>query len=130
MGDKLALLDTSILIEFFRETDKRNSRFYELSDTFDSFCISVITEYEIFIGATSLIQKDYWKNFLEKVNIISLDSEIIHTAITLNEELKRTKNLIDSADLFIAATAINNNLPLVTLNNRHFDRIASLNLVV
>ncbi len=28
MGEKLALLDTSILIDFFRKTDKKNSRFY------------------------------------------------------------------------------------------------------
>lgn len=77
MGDKVALLDTSILIEFFRRSDKRNSRFYQLSDTFDSFSISVITEYEIFVGATSSAQKDYWKSFLKKVAIISLDSEII-----------------------------------------------------
>jgi len=81
MGEKLALLDTSVLIEFFRKTDKSNSRFYQLTDTFDAFCISVITEYEIFIGATSTAQKEYWKNFLEKVRIISLDSETIQTAI-------------------------------------------------
>ncbi len=99
MGNQLALLDTSILIEFFRKTDKRNSRFYELSDLFDSFSISVITEYEIYVGATSKTQKDYWKAFLEKITIISLDSEIIQTAITLNEHLKRKSNLIDSADL-------------------------------
>jgi len=98
-------------------------------DTFDTFCISVITEYEIFIGATSTAQKDYWKNFIEKVRIISLDSEIIQTTIILNEKLKRTSNLIESADLFIAATAIHNNLPLATLNNKQFDRVANLELV-
>ncbi|HEY4323238.1 MAG TPA: type II toxin-antitoxin system VapC family toxin [Mucilaginibacter sp.] len=130
MGEKLALLDTSILIEFFRKTDKRNSSFYRLSDTFDGFCISVITEYEIFIGATSPAQKDYWRSFLERITIISLNSETVQTAITLNEELKRTRNQIDSADLFIAATSVYNDLPLATLNNKHFDRITGLNLVI
>ena len=129
MGEKLALLDTSILIDFFRKTDKKNSRFYSLSDTFDSFCISVITEYEIFIGATSPAQKAYWKEFLQKVTVVSLDSETVQTAIGLNEELKKARKQIDSADLFIAATAICNNLPLATLNNKHFDRIAGLVIV-
>lgn len=129
MGQKLALLDTSILIDFFRKTDKKNSRFYSLSDTFDSFSISVITEYEIFIGATSAAQKDYWKEFLQRVPIISLDSDTVQTAIALDEELKKARKQIDSADLFIAATAICNNLPLATLNNKHFDRIAGLKLV-
>lgn len=129
MGEKLVLLDTSILIDFFRKTDKKNSRFYSLSDTFDSFCISVITEYEIFIGAASVAQKDYWKAFLQRVTIISLDSDTVQTAINLNDELKKARKLIDSADLFIAATAICNNLPLATLNNKHFDRIADLRIV-
>jgi len=61
MGEKLVLLDTSILIEFFRKTEKINSRLYQLFDVFDAFGISVITEYEIFIGATSITQKNYWK---------------------------------------------------------------------
>jgi predicted nucleic acid-binding protein len=129
MGEKLALLDTSILIDFFRKTDKKNSRFYSLSDAFDGFCISVITEYEIFIGATSAVQKDYWNKFLQRVTIISRDSETVQTAILMNEELKKARKQIDSADLFIAATAICNSLPLVTLNNKHFDRIANLTLV-
>lgn len=128
MGEKLALLDTSILIEFFRKTDKANSRFYQLFDTFDAFCIPVISEYEIFVGATSTAQKDYWKNFLGRITIIPLDSETVQTAIVLNEELKKTRNLIDSADLFIAATAIHHNLPLATLNNKHFDRLGNLKL--
>lgn len=84
MGEKLVLLDTSILIEFFRKTEKINSRLYQLFDVFDAFGISVITEYEIFIGATSITQKNYWKDFLERVTIISLDSETIQTAIIIN----------------------------------------------
>ena len=129
MGEKLVLLDTSILIDFFRKTDKKNSRLYTLFDAFDRFCISVITEYEIFIGANSASQKDYWKQFLEKISIISLDSETVQTAIALNEELKKARKQIDSADLFIAATAIRNNLPLATLNKKHFERIDDLNII-
>jgi tRNA(fMet)-specific endonuclease VapC len=129
MGEKLAILDTSILIDFFRKTDKKNSRFYTLSDTFDSFGISVITEYEIFIGATSAAQKDYWIHFLQRITVISLDSETVQTAISLNEELKKARKQIDSADLFIAATAIRNDFPLATLNNKHFDRITGLRVI-
>ena len=33
------------------------------------------------------------------------------------------------ADLFIAATAITHNLPIATLNRRHFERIDSLNIM-
>ena len=48
----------------------------------------------------------------------------------MNEALKRTSNQIESADLFIAATASVNNLPIATLNSKHFVRIADLKLAV
>lgn len=37
--------------------------------------------------------------------------------------------MIDTADLFIAATAIANSLPFATLNKKHFDRIEGLKIV-
>jgi tRNA(fMet)-specific endonuclease VapC len=129
MGEKITLLDTSIFIDFFRKSDKKNSRFYSLSDSFDTFCISVITEYEIFVGATTAIQKSYWKDFLQMITVIALDSAIVQTAITISEELKRARKQVDNADLFIAATAISNKLPLATLNNKHFQRIPGLKLI-
>lgn len=129
MEEKIALLDTSILIDFFRKTDKRKSKFYELSDLYESFCISVITEYEIFTGVNSDIQKSYWKEFLSRINIIPLDSETIQTAVAVNEELKKLRKQIDTADLFIAATALINDLPLATLNQKHFNRVNALRLI-
>jgi predicted nucleic acid-binding protein len=117
------------LIDFFRKTDKTDSAFYNLADKFEAFCISVITEYEIFIGATSLEQKEFWKQFLQIITIFPLNSDIVHTALNINESLKQKRKQIESADLFIAATALKNNLPLATLNDNHFERIEGIKLV-
>ena len=38
-------------------------------------------------------------------------------------ELKSKNQIIEVPDIFIAATAIHNKLPIATLNTNHFDRI-------
>jgi predicted nucleic acid-binding protein len=43
--------------------------------------------------------------------------------------LKRKRKQIALADLFIAATAISNQLSFATLNRKHFDRIEELNII-
>lgn len=58
-----------------------------------------------------------------------LDEVSVDTAVSLNAELKKKRKQIDLADLFIAATAVAYNLPLVTLNKKHFDRIDTLQLI-
>lgn len=58
MAQELILLDTSVLIEYFRKEDKRNSYFYKLTvSTKMAFAISVISEFEILIGATAQQQQ-------------------------------------------------------------------------
>lgn len=128
MENKVVLLDTSVLIDYFRKKDKSKTRFLQIADHFSAFKISVITEYEIYSGSGSL-QADYWNEFLRHVSVIPLDSFAVQTAVKLNNDLKRTRNQIDIADLFIAATAVSLNIPVCTLNKRHFDRIESLQLV-
>ena len=51
MADKLILIDTSILIDLFRKTDKNNSALIALVRQSYNYCISAITEYEIYTGA-------------------------------------------------------------------------------
>jgi len=43
--------------------------------------------------------------------------------------LKRKRKQIDLADLFIAATAVTNELPLATLNKKHFERVEILAII-
>nr|MBZ1359024.1 PIN domain-containing protein [Dyadobacter fermentans] len=52
MAKELVLVDTSILIDFFRKSDKANSRLMKLVTGDAHFCISAITEFEIYTGTT------------------------------------------------------------------------------
>jgi len=128
MADKIVLLDTSILIDFFRKTDKSKSKLISIVDMGFDFCISAITEYEIYTGATA--QQDvYWKQFLRRSKVLAFDSSVVEVAVAINKVLKNKRKQIDLADLFIAATAVSNKLQLATLNKKHFDRIENLMII-
>lgn len=128
MADNIILVDTSILIDYFRKTDKANSKLIALFDQGYDFTISAITHYEIYSGAT-LAQLSFWTNLLVKTNVLALDGAVAQAAVDINNVLKRKRKQIAMADLFIAATSISYNLSLATLNVKHFDRIDRLNVI-
>ncbi len=128
MADKIILIDTTILIDYFRKTNKDNSVLISLFDNGYDFTISAITHYEIYSG-TTVNQVTFWKSLLQRTKVLALDEIVAQNAVEINYELKRKRKQIEIADLFIAATAIANNLPFATLNRKHFERIDSLNLV-
>ncbi len=128
MADKIVLVDTSILIDYYRKTDKENSVWVTLVRQGFSFAISAVTKYEIYSGATAN-QLGFWDKIFQAINVISFDEIVVDTAVTLNSALKRKRKQVDIADLFTAATAITHNLPFATLNRKHFDRIDTLNII-
>lgn len=128
MADKIVLVDTSILIDLFRKTDKANSALIALVRQGYSYCISAVTEYEIYSGAT-LGQVQFWDTFLEKVQVLPFDKAVAKVAVDINFDLKRKRKQIAIPDLFIAATAMAHNLLLATLNKKHFDRVDKLTII-
>ena len=119
MAKKLVLIDTSILIDFFRKSDKTNSRLLKLVREDFIYCISAITEFEIHIGTTP-DQTDYWEDFLFKTQILAFDKEVARVAVDIGKSLKKQSKLIGVADLFIAATAVHYRLPLATTKCKAF----------
>jgi tRNA(fMet)-specific endonuclease VapC len=128
MANKVVLADTSILIDFFRKTDKAKSGLILLYRQGYDFSISAVTEFEIYSGAT-VAQIPFWQNLLENTEVIPFDKKAVTAAISINKKLKLKRKQIEIADLFIAATAIANNLPFATLNKKHFERIENLQIL-
>lgn len=71
----------------------------------------------------------FWNDVLSAISVIPFDESSVDKAVEINSMLKRKRKQIDLADLFIAATAMNYNLPIATLNKKHFERIEGLTLV-
>ncbi len=128
MADKVILLDTSILIDYYRKTNKANAAWVVLIDQGFEFVISTITKYELYAGATQN-QIGFWDSIMATISIIPFDENCVDKAININTALKRKRKQIDLADLFIAATAVAHHLAIATLNKKHFDRIDELIII-
>ena len=128
MADQMILLDTSILIDYYRKSDKANSTWVALVRQGYKFAISTVTKYEIYTGATQS-QLVFWDDVLLAITVIPFDEKCVDTAVSLNAALKRKRKQIDIADLFIAATVVSRSMSFATLNKKHFDRINELILV-
>lgn len=128
MADQIVLVDTSILIDYFRKTEKSNSVLVKLFNQGYDFSISAVTEYEIYSGATQS-QFSFWEEILKNTKVLAFDQLVVKVAVDANSKLKRKRKQIALADLFIASTAIAHNLPIATLNRKHFDRIDELQIV-
>jgi tRNA(fMet)-specific endonuclease VapC len=60
--------------------------------------------------------------------VLPFDSLSVTEAVRIYQSLKAVNQLISLPDIFIAATAIANELPLLTLNRKHFERVDHLKL--
>lgn len=87
------MVDTSLLIDYFRKTDKSKTRLVELSGQFDQLAISTVTEFEIYSGATSA-QLPFWKELLSVVLVFPFDSKAAHIAVEIQQDLKRQRKTI------------------------------------
>lgn len=128
MENEIICLDTSILIDFYRKKSKEKSIFFQLTESYKLFAVSIITEYELLIGADTE-QTEYWKGFFERITILPFDKIANDVAIHITKILKDKNKLIEIPDIFIGATALSRNMKIATLNKKHFERIAGLEII-
>lgn len=128
MEAELIVLDSSILIDYYRKAKKEKTFFVRLSETYDDFAVSVITLFEIYVGSKES-NKQFWDKFFDTLLILPIDENCIETALEITDELKKGNKQIAFPDLLIAAAAKTHKLPLATLNEKHFNRIQGLKLI-
>ncbi len=136
---KLILLDTDILSFFLRNqktSEKKNEQkaTQKIKDYLkknEKFSISIITYYELLNGlyfGDSEERTQEIELILDKHIILPISKEIAQKAAQIYTKLRSEGNIIAHNDILIAATAIVENLVLITNNNKHFDRIEELKM--
>jgi len=117
------LFDTDVLIEAF----KRNERAADLIDGTVARDISVITYMELLQGAHDADEMRVLKRFAADIGfrILPLTPPIGDRASTYIE-LYALSNGLRVADALIAATAVENGIPMATGNAAHFSYIPGL----
>lgn len=120
MGKKF-LIDTNILIEYVGDLlpKEANNFISEIID--ENFLISIINKIEI-LGHQSVDQKV--EDFISLAESILISNDIVKTTISL-----RKRHKIKLPDAIIAATAIENDLIILTRNTKDFIIIKDLEVV-
>jgi predicted nucleic acid-binding protein len=108
------LLDTDVLIDHLR-----GHRRLDLVDP--AWKISVVTRCELFAGRNTDEQR--LRQTLDQLDEMPVDRDIAESA----GRIRRTTQLA-VADALIAATALAQQIPLMTRNRRHFELVPGLTL--
>ncbi len=126
------LLDSDTLSFYFKKYPKVVAEAQPYLQQHQIFTFSAITRFELLRGMkvrNATAQLKFFDLFCRQNEIIKLNDEIIVRAADIYADLYKRGLLILDADILIAATALENNLPIVTNNESHFNRILSLQVL-
>ena len=117
----------TIFIEYLRSREKAKTTLMNLPEL-PLLYVSDVTVFELFMGAKD---ESKWKDVETVLNpLIRLpfNYPAAVEAAKIFQHLQKQGSIIEFRDIFIAATALVNKLPVKTLNVRDFSRIPGLEL--
>lgn len=121
------LLDTNICIYFLKGRYGLVEKIERIG--FENLFISEITVAELKYGVEKSTHPDKNRPVINEL-IDRFKQLPIYGALDVyakeKARLKKAGNIVDDLDLLIGATAIQNNMVLVTNNEKHFDRLQNI----
>ena len=125
------VFDTTFLIDFQRERKLRKPgrahQFLQTNAHKGAF-LSIIAYAEYAEGFNTLDDPAF-VSVVESFELLMITRKTAHLYSEITRNLRGQGLLIGTNDLWIAAVALENGLPLVTDNNSHFARIADLQIL-
>ena len=122
--DRKVCLDSDIQIEILKNNQQISEKIIELKANLYTTSINI---FEIWTGRLKK-QEDSAKQLIRSLKKINFDENSALKAGDINLELKKSGELLDIRDVFIASICISNNLELFTLNKKHFERLTKFGL--
>ena len=124
------MIDTTFLIRLWRERQHSAEYRFITQHADDSVCMPWVVKGEFLRGAVlAAHDEDDVRSFLARYPTIWVtDDTLVHYA-RLYRTLVRSKQTVGANDLWIAASATEHNLPLLTRNVSEFGRVAGLKVV-
>ncbi len=123
----MVLIDTSILIEHVRTSNKSASTFYSSNEK-EEIGIAMMTAWEFLIGKNHR-NENLIETLLQQLHIFDWNQSMMRKAVEIYIDLKGKNQLVSTPDIIIAATAVTKGLPLATLNKKHFKQVERLQLI-
>ena len=126
-----ALIDTDILSFYFKGDPTVIDKFRDYLKEFDQINISIITFYEI-VGGLKHKKADRqileFEEFVSNNNIIHISEDSARQSAEVYADLKLRGITIGTSDILIAGIALDNELTLITNNEKHYSPIRGLKI--
>ena len=124
------IFDTTFLIDFQKERKRGRDRAYRfLERKAEAYAYLPIVAYGEYAEGFASLSDPAFVSVVESYEIIELSRPIAERYAALIRELRAQGQLIGTNDLWIAATALHRDWPLVTRNLDHFARIDGIQLM-
>ena len=120
------LVDTDVLVDVSRNNQAAIDFLDQLED---SWVMSIITALELIVGARNKKEVSQIDQLVAVYSAIPLTTEIGNSSYGLLRQFAKSHGL-RVFDSLIAATAIEENLTLLSKNKKHFQMIGNLNLKI
>jgi tRNA(fMet)-specific endonuclease VapC len=130
MADRL-ILESTFLVDLEREARRseagRATAFLH-EHARAGLCVGSVTAGEIASGLEA-DERSRWHDLLRRFEILDTTLDVCWSYGRIFRHLKDNGLLIGANDIWIAATAVAHDIPLVTRNDRHFRRVAGLHVL-
>ena len=125
------ILETTFLVDLEREAAGKlrgqATRFLEERRS-GSFYITFTIAGELAAGA-SMQEREVWERFVAPFHVLPSTAEVAWQYGRVYQHLKDNGVLIGGNDIWIAASALANQMPLVTRNVSHFRRVPGIEVL-
>ncbi len=112
------VVDTDILIDAARG-DERALQYLEREEAKTTLGVSVVTVMELLVGCKNKKEQQALEQFVKRFEVLPLAEHISTKAVMLLKKYRLSHGLL-IADALIAATAIENGVPLASKNQRDY----------
>lgn len=126
------IFDTTFLIDFEREVKRAQpgrAHSFLVQNPRAPLHVSIVTLGEFAEGFSPTQPPDFEAS-VALYTVLDLDRDVIWRAGQIARDLRSSGAPIGGNDVWIAATALQNGLPLVTRNAQHFQRISGLTTIL
>jgi tRNA(fMet)-specific endonuclease VapC len=126
----LFTLDTNVISAILRGDLRVGTWMEERVGQGHAVTLNAISYYETRrgLGEEHQSRRRRFDILVAEAGVLELDRPALDAAARIYRTLRHTGNLIEDADILIAAVALANDAILVTRNVRHFGRVAGLRL--
>ena len=128
MENQLTVVDTDVIIDFFRDISPAAEVFSELV-SLEKAAMTAISVFELYAGIGGAKRLRQIETLVQELIILPLNTLEAAIAGRIYTQLKSRGKLVGTHDILIAAICLANDLPLYTKNIAHFSEIKDIRLL-